>query len=140
MIQTFEERKAIVEFRIGKAKRAYTEAKGIAELKYWETVANRLYYAVYNAVSALLVANGDSAQTHSGVIHLFGLRFIKTGVFSSDIGRLYHRLFTMRQTGDYDDTYELTEEDVSPCIEPAGQLLDVVVAKTTEIISRWRLS
>ena len=76
-----EERKAIVEFRIEKAFRAFNEAKGVIQLGYWETIANRLYYAAYNAASALLIANGDSAQSHSGVIHLFGLRFIKTGIF-----------------------------------------------------------
>lgn len=95
-----EERKAIVEFRIEKAFRAFNEANGVIKLGYWETIANRLYYAAYNAASALLIANGDNAQTHSGVIHLFGLRFIKTGIFGSDMGKLFHSLFTMRQTGD----------------------------------------
>ena len=97
---TEDERRAVVEFRIEKSLRAYEEAKGVIELKYWETIANRLYYAAYNAVSALLIANGDTAQTHNGVIHLFGLRFIKTGLLPAETGRLYHELFTMRQTGD----------------------------------------
>lgn len=87
-----EERAAVVEFRIEKALRAYEQAQGVIKLKYWETIANRLYYAAYNAVSALLIANGDSAQSHSGVIHLFGQHFIKTGLLSSEMGRLYHKL------------------------------------------------
>ena len=113
-----EERGAVVMFRIEKSTRAYEQAKGVIGLKYWETIANRLYYAAYNAVSALLIANGDTAQTHSGVIHLFGLHFIKTGLLPAEMGRLYHKLFTMRQTGDYDDTYGLVEEDVLPYVEP----------------------
>ena len=84
-----EERGAIVEFRIDKSLRAYEQAKGVVGLKYWETIANRLYYAAYNAVSALLIANGDTAQTHSGVIHLFGQHFIKTGLLPAEMGRLY---------------------------------------------------
>lgn len=118
-----EERRAVVEFRIEKAFRAYEQAKGVIGLKYWETIANRLYYAAYNAVSALLIANGDTAQTHSGVIHLFGQNFIKTNVFPAETGRLYHKLFTMRQTGDYDDTYGLVEDDVMPYVEPTGELI-----------------
>ena len=121
-----EERKAIVEFRIEKALRAFNEAKGVIKLGYWETIANRLYYAAYNAASALLIANGDTAQTHSGVIHLFGLRFIKTGIFSSDMGKLFHSLFTMRQTGDYDDTYGLTEDDVLPNVNPTEKFIEKV--------------
>ena len=133
MSMTKEERDATVELRIGKAYRAYEEARGVVALKYWETIANRLYYAAYNAVTALLIANGDTAQTHSGVRHIFGLKFIKTGILSSETGRLYHRLFSMRQTGDYDDTYDVAAEDVLPNIEPTGKLLDVVVAKAREL-------
>lgn len=116
MGMTDDERLAVVEFRIEKALRAFEQAKGVVELKYWETIANRLYYAAYNAVSALLIANGDTAQSHSGVIHLFGLNFIRTNIFPAETGKLYHKLFTMRQTGDYDDTYGLTENDVLPYI------------------------
>lgn len=127
-----EERRAIVEFRIEKAFRALEQAQGVIILKYWETIANRLYYAAYNAISALLIANGDTAQTHSGVIHLFGQHFIKTGVFPAEMGRLYHKLFTMRQTGDYDDTYGLVEEDVMPYVEPTKELIE----QTTELAKK----
>lgn len=121
-----EERRAVVEFRIEKAFRAYKQAQGVTELEYWETIANRLYYAAYNAVSALLIAGGDTAQTHNGVIHVFGLRYIKTGILPSELGRLYHQLFTMRLTGDYDDTYGLTEQDVMPFVAPTGLLIKQV--------------
>lgn len=122
------ERKAVVESRLEKASRAYEQACGIVGLGYWETIANRLYYAAYDAVSALLIAHGEQPQTHSGVIHLFGMHFVKTGVVDAETGKLYHRLFTMRQTGDYDDTYGLSEEDVRPYIEPTGQLIDKIGA------------
>ena len=128
MSLSFDERSAIVEFRIEKALRAYEQACGVIGLEYWETAANRLYYAAYNAVSALLIANGDTAQSHSGVIHMFGLHFIKTGKVSVEMGRLYHKLFTMRLTGDYDDTYGITEDDVRPLVEPAKQLIDLAVS------------
>lgn len=37
-----EERKAVVEFRLEKAQRAYEQAYGVVQLQYWETIANRL--------------------------------------------------------------------------------------------------
>lgn len=134
MSLTIEERRAVVEFRIEKSRRAYEQARGIICLKYWETIANRLYYAAYNAVSALLIANGDTAQSHSGVIHLFGLHFIKTGIFPVETGKLYHKLFTMRQTGDYDDTYGLEEEDVMPFVEPTGKLIEQAIALAKQLL------
>ena len=128
MSLNIEERTAIVEFRLEKAQRAYEQACGVVDKSYWETIANRLYYAAYNAVSALLIAYGYSAQSHSGVIHLFGQHFIKTGILSRENGKLYHDLFTMRLTGDYDDTYGLAENDVLPYMEPAKQLIQEVTA------------
>lgn len=135
MGMTDDERLAVVEFRIEKSLRAFEQAKGVVELKYWETIANRLYYAAYNAVSALLIANGDTAQSHSGVIHLFGLNFIRTNIFSAETGKLYHKLFTMRQTGDYDDTYGLTENDVLPYIEPTGQMISEIVGYARKLVT-----
>ena len=123
-----EERTSVVEFRLEKAQRAYEQACGVVEKQYWETIANRLYYAAYNAVSALLIAYGYSSQSHSGVIHLFGQHFVKSGIVSKERGKLYHDLFTMRLTGDYDDTYGLTESDVLPYMEPAKQLIQEVSA------------
>lgn len=130
-----EELRAVVEARLEKAARAYGEAKGVAAMGYWETAANRLYYAAFNAVSALLIANGNSPHTHSGIMHLFGLQFIKTGLVSADMGRIYHVLFSLRQAGDYDDAYAVSESDVSPNIEPAGRLIEHVAA-----LARQRLS
>ena len=73
-------------------------------------------------------AYGHSAQSHGGVIHLFGQHLIKTGILSRESGKLFHDLFTMRLTGDYDDTYGLTKNDVLPYMEPAKQLIQEVSA------------
>lgn len=127
MSLSVEERKAVVDFRIEKAQRALEQAQGVVALEYWETIANRLYYAAYNAVSALLVAYGYTAHTHNGVIHLFGQYFVQPGIVDIQDGKLYHHLFSMRLTGDYDDTYGLTSDDVLPLIDPASKLIDKVI-------------
>jgi uncharacterized protein (UPF0332 family) len=116
MTLTNDERDAVVSFRLQKAKDTLTEAEGIATLGYWNAVTNRLYYACYYITSALLIKNNYSAHTHSGIIHLLGLHFIKSGVVSKDAGRLYSKLFELGQTGDYDDLFNLSEEDVKPLI------------------------
>ena len=125
-----DERQAVVDFRIEKARRAFEQAQGVVALEYWETIANRLYYAAYNAVSALLIAYGYSAHSHNGVIHLFGQHFVQPGIVEVKDGKLYHHLFSMRLTGDYDDTYGLTSDDVLPLITPASELIDKVIELT----------
>ena len=52
---------------------------------------------------------------------------VKSGIVDIKDGKLYHHLFTMRLTGDYDDTYGLTSEDVLPLIEPASELIEKVI-------------
>lgn len=128
MSLTNEERKAIIELKVNKAQEIYSQAIGIAELGYWSAVVNRLYYSCYHVVSALLIQHNYTAHTHSGIIRLFGLHFISQGIVSSENGKLYSKLFEMRQTGDYDDYSQLEENDVQPFIEPTKAFIDTVVA------------
>lgn len=95
-------------------------------MKYWELVANRIYYAAYYAISALLIANGHTAKTHESIIRIFGLFFVKTGLFTLEQGKLYNKLYTLRLTGDYNDHYDLEEQDVLPLIEPTEKLIQEV--------------
>jgi uncharacterized protein (UPF0332 family) len=121
-----DERDAVVTYRIQKAKDTLNEAEGIAQLEYWNSAINRLYYACYYITTALLIQNGFSAQTHSGVIRLFGLNFIAKGLISKEHAKFYSKLYELRQTGDYDDLYNLTEEEVKPLIVPARKFIETI--------------
>jgi uncharacterized protein (UPF0332 family) len=123
---TDEERNAVVFYRIQKAKDTLNEAIGIAQLKYWNAVTNRLYYACYYITSGLLISDGHNAHTHSGVIKLFGLHYVTKGYISKEQSKLYSKLFEMRQTGDYDDLYNLSEVEVQPLIEPAKLYIEEI--------------
>ena len=57
MILSDEERKAIVEYRIEKAYAALNDAEQIAAIKLWSSAANRLYYSLYYAATALLISD-----------------------------------------------------------------------------------
>jgi len=120
---TEEERKALVTYRLQKAHETLAEAQGIAEMKYWHSSANRLYYACYYAACALLIKNGYSARTHTGVFALFGQHFIKTGLISPIQNKFYRKFFNLRQSGDYDDWFNVEEEDVMQLIEPAKNFI-----------------
>ena len=74
--------------------------------------------------SALLLKHGQSAHTHVGIIGLFGLHFIKTGIVSSELGKFYSQLFELRQTGDYDDWKVVTENDIKPLLPTAELFLN----------------
>ncbi len=111
-----EERAAIVSYRLEKAAKTIQEVKDVGSLGYWNLSANRLYYAAYYASVALLVNNGIDATTHKGVIRMIGEAFVRKGILTTDDSKLLGRLFTMRQTGDYEDLFDWEENDVVPLI------------------------
>lgn len=111
-----EERSAIVAYRIEKANDTIKEAKAVGSLGYWSLAANRLYYAAYYASVALLIDRGIEASTHKGAIRMIGFSFVKEGILIPEDSQLLGRLFSMRQTGDYEDLFDWKEQDVAPLI------------------------
>lgn len=83
-----------------------------------------MYYACYYAVIALLINNKIETLTHTGTRQMFGFHFIKTGLVEKDIGKFYSRIFDLRQTGDYEDFIDFSEDQVTELLEPAKKLID----------------
>ena len=121
-----EERQELVKYRITKARETFNEVSLHVENKLWNTSVNRLYYACYYAVIALLVDKDIHAQTHSGVRQMFGLHFVKSGLIDKETGKFYTDIFDMRQTGDYDDYIDFEMEDVLDMIGPANELISKI--------------
>ena len=121
-----ENRKDVVLYRIERAYTALEQAKLNVEINCLEVIANRLYYAAYYAVSALLIAYQIPAHTHEGNIQQFGLHFVKNGIVSRDMGKFYSQLFEMRLKGDYSDRFGLTDDEVVPKIQPTAAFIKQV--------------
>lgn len=117
------ERDAIVSYRLEKAISTIKEARDIGAIGYWNLSANRLYYAVYYACTALLIKNNFQASTHKGVIRMIAQEFVNKGILTIDDSKLIGRLFTMRQSGDYEDLFDWTEKDVAPLIPRVEDLI-----------------
>ena len=73
-----EERRIIVEMELDKAERIFAEQKLLRDGALWGTLANRLYYALFHAVSALLISEGYEVGTHKGAVIRFQQYFVKT--------------------------------------------------------------
>ena len=134
-----EEREAIVIYRLEKATKTLEEARCNLPMQFWSLIANRMYYAAYYAVSALLIVNGHTAKTHETILRVFGLYYVKTGVFPTEQGRLYNKLFTLRLTGDYNDHYDLEEQDVLPLFAPTEQLIADVAQEARKCLKKTNL-
>ena len=73
---------------------------------------------------ALLLNEGETPRRHASMIHKIGQDFIRTGKLDKQYGRLISRLYELRQSGDYDDKYDATEEEIMPYFQQVEQLLE----------------
>lgn len=96
-------KKDLIKYRLERAKETLKEARVLLEKDHTNTSVNRLYYACFYCVSALLLTEGYSSSKHSGIRSLFDQHWVKNGRVSVENGRLYRRLFNQRQRGDYGD-------------------------------------
>ncbi len=118
--------KDLINYRLERARETLEDAKLLAEKHRWNSAINRLYYAAYYAVIALLLKENFKSTTHNGVKTKFSEQFIKTGLFPAEFGRIYSQLFSWRQKGDYADLFDFTEEKVTPYFEPCEKLIELV--------------
>ena len=118
-----EERDVMVELEIERAERMLTEFPIYSEHNLWNTLVNRMYYAVFHAATALLIKHGLHAGTHQGVYILLNRHFIKEGVLSVEEGKLFSRLETLREKGDYNCFIDPEAEDVKPLLEPTKDFI-----------------
>ena len=121
-----EEKTALVRLKIERANETIREIPYLVEQGFYRNATNRLYYSCYYIVSALLLQKGFVAHTHSGIITLFSLRFVKTGIVSAENGKLYRSLFELRQTGDYDELKIIEKDDVASRLKPAEQFIQAI--------------
>jgi len=120
------ERKRIIEYWRKRARECLDDAKLLLENKRLYSAVNRIYYALFYQVSALLLAKGLSFSKHSGVLAAFNREFVKTGKIDKELGKFYNRMFEHRRTGDYGELVEFEEEDVKDWIRKAEEFLDAV--------------
>ena len=123
-----EELQALIAYRLQRATETLEEARLMQSIDHWNTCANRLYYAAFYAVSALLVRDGHAASKHSGVKALFNRHYVKLGIVTKENGRLYSRLFDLRQEGDYIDFVSLDAETVEPLVGVTAVFIDMIRA------------
>jgi uncharacterized protein len=122
----------LIRYRMARAGEALAEATLLLAHDHVTTTVNRLYYAAFYAVSALLLTEGYSSPKHSGIRALFDQHWIAPGRLPKDLGRLYRRLFDARQQGDYVDLVVFDSAEVRAWRDDAEGFLRAVVQAVEE--------
>lgn len=119
----------LIKYRLQRARDTYEDAQILADKSRWNSTINRLYYAAYYAVMALLLDSDLNPTTHSGAKSNFSEYFIKTDKIPMELGKIYSQLFTWRQKGDYDDLFDFDKDKVLPYFTPVNDLISLIEKK-----------
>lgn len=126
-----EERKSVVTLEYEKATRTFAAIDTLVDNGMWDFVANRLYYATFHAVLALLINDEHKTSTHRGMVAIFGLHYIKTRIFSAEDGKTIARLQTLRDEADYNCAFSASEDDIRPYISKVDELIKKIYSMLT---------
>jgi len=114
-----DQKQQMVDYWWEKAQSSFASAQREYKAQAYDFAINRLYYAAFYAVSALLLRENLSFKKHSGVRSYFHKNFIKTGKLKIRWGKFYDRLFEDRQESDYtaftDFKQEYVKEQIDLC-------------------------
>lgn len=125
---------SLIQHRLQRARETLEEARLLSEMKHWNAAVNRLYYACFYAVSALLASRTMSASKHSQVRSLFSQHFVKTGLMSKDQAQLFNTLYDLRQESDYQDFFSADPQRVMPWLDDVNEFLQ----STRDLIARLK--
>jgi uncharacterized protein (UPF0332 family) len=118
------EEKEYVRNRVTRSQETFEDAKLTFEKGHLHSAVNRLYYACYYIVTALLFTEGLSSTKHSGVRSLFDRHWIKTKRLPVDLSRFYRDLFNHRQQADYADRIAFSRDDVDAWFQQAAGFIE----------------
>ncbi len=86
-------KESLIRYRMSRAWDTLDDAHILASNQKWNSSVNRLYYAAYYAIVALLLKHEMTPATHNGVKSNFTKNFIKTQKIDKRFGKLYAQLF-----------------------------------------------
>ncbi len=129
-----EDARNLSAYRLEKAHDLLEQAELLFHDQRYDGSINRSYYAIFNAIRAILAFVGLDSQTHKGVISLFDRYFVKPGTFEKDFSKIAHTAFDVRQVNDYEDFQVPTEEQARTQLDDARRFVQEIADKQEQFV------
>ena len=121
-----EARKTLIALWLEKAEESLASAQLELNAGHTNFAVNRLYYACFYAVTALLLRDGKQFVRHSAVKSEYIRTYIKSTRIDVKWNKFYQKLFDDRQESDYIPTATFEASDVSTRIQQAHEFIDLI--------------
>ena len=109
------------------AERVEVAKTMLADGRFRISVTNS-YYAMFNAVRALLAEIPTDFKKHSAVISYFRREYVKTGLFEVKYSDYIGKAFTARQYSNYGDFVVVSREQAEEQYQHAVEFVAAVAA------------
>ena len=113
----------VIRQMLGKALEKLKTARTNLDSGHYDDTVSRAYYAVYHAISAVLLSKGLHYSSHGQTIGAFNREFIKTKIFSASFSKTLKKLFKERQIGDYDFQTFIDEDTAEEDLKEAEKIV-----------------
>jgi len=121
-----QNKKANILEEIERANEAIKVANLLFENGFFRDAVSRLYYSLLYFVRALLLTEGFEPKSHEGALRLFGLHFVKKGLFKAEDSHIFSKLMKYREEADYNPSYTFTREDFIEFKEESDRLIQKI--------------
>jgi len=126
MTLTQDERAELIKHRVEKSRSLHNEALFLFDSGLYNTSVNRIYYAMYHAVSALALKDSFTTSKHLQLIGWFNREYVKTGRTDINSGKYLTRAFEMRSKSDYDDFVNYSQDEVKELLANMESFLETI--------------
>jgi len=125
-----ENKEALAQYRLEQSHECLKDAVRDIEAEAYKAAANRSYFCVFHAMRAVLALDGFDSKKHSGIISVFRQRYIKTGIFSSELSDIIQNAFNTRGKSDYEDFFVVSKEQTKKQVEDSDIFLTAIESYT----------
>jgi uncharacterized protein (UPF0332 family) len=115
----------LAKIRFERSLELVQEAEVLLDKEMFKSANNRAYYAIEKALSALLILHKIETKTHSGVLKMFNLEFVRNGdgTFDAQDYVIATEAEHIRNISDYDDFYIASKEQSVIQVQNAKKLV-----------------
>ena len=97
-----------------------------------DAAASRAYYAAFYAVSAYFALHDKVFSRHSAIEAAVHRDLVRTGLWSTELGRGFSRLAQLRARGDYGGGRHVSDADAREAIQIATGIIEAVAQADPE--------
>ena len=116
----------LIDHRREKAANTLEDARILFERKSYFSCVNRIYYACFYEVTALMIKDDIKSSKHTGVKSFLMQQYVKTGNVAGEWGSFYAEIFKYRQDSDYKDFVQFDEQRVAQWLDKAREFIQTL--------------